>query len=113
MSQELTNLRKKQKQYSPEEKIGYLRRHLLEKEAVGKLCDEADMRPTVFYRWQEKLFIEGVKVFERGDSQAESRKTTEQEAKIERLEKKLQQKDEVLAEVMGEYIALKKATGGL
>jgi transposase len=111
VSQELTNLSKKQKKYTAQEKIGYLRKHLVEKEPVGKLCDEGTLSPTVFYRWQEKLFSEGAKLFERGEGLPEVRRT-EQE-KIERLEKKLQQKDEVLAELMAEYVALKKATGGL
>jgi len=88
--------------------MGYLRKHLLEKVPVGSLCDEGNLRPTVFYRWQEKLFTEGVKLFERGEAVVESRKT-EQET-IERLEKKLAQKDEVLAELMAEYVALKKKT---
>lgn len=111
MSQELTNLRKKQKKYSAQEKIGYLRKHLLEKEPVGKLCDEGGLSPTVFYRWQERLFTEGARLFEQNEAIPEARRT-EQE-KIERLEKKLQQKDEVLAELMAEYVALKKANGGL
>ena len=110
MSQELTNLRKVQKQYKPEEKISYIRKHLVEKVPVGRLCEEGGLRPTVFYRWQEKLFTEGSKLFERGESVTEARKT-EQET-IERLEKKLIQKDEVLAELMAEYVALKKKTGG-
>jgi transposase-like protein len=105
-------LSKKLRQYTGQEKIGYLRRHLLEKESVSKLCDEGGMRPTMFYRWQEKLFGEGTRLFERGDGGAETRKSQQQE-KVEKLEKKLQQKDEVLAELMAEYVALKKATGGL
>lgn len=103
-------MRKAQKQYKPEEKIGYIRKHLVEKVPVGRLCEEGGFRPTVYYRWQEKLFGEGVHLFERGESVTEARKT-EQET-IERLERKLAQKDEVLAELMAEYVALKKKTGG-
>jgi transposase len=109
VSQELTNLKKAQKKYTAQEKVGYLRRHLVEKDPVGKLCDEGGMRPTVFYSWQEKVFSDVANLFER--SEGESRKSEQQE-RIERLEKKLQQKDEVLAELMSEYVALKKELGG-
>jgi hypothetical protein len=36
-----------------------------------------------------------------------------QQERIEYLEKKIQRKDEVLAELMGEHIALKKSLGEL
>ena len=36
-----------------------------------------------------------------------------EQERIEYLEKKIQRKDEVLAELMGEHIALKKSLGGL
>ena len=46
-------MKKQRKQYAPEEKVAILRRHLLEKEPISKLCDEAGLQPTVFYRWQK------------------------------------------------------------
>jgi transposase len=33
-------MKKQRKQYAPEEKVAILRRHLLEKEPISKLCDE-------------------------------------------------------------------------
>jgi hypothetical protein len=39
------------KHYTPEEMLAILRRHLLEKEPILKLCDELSLQPTVFYRW--------------------------------------------------------------
>ena len=35
-------MKKQRKQYAPEEKVAILRRHLLEKEPISKLCDEVD-----------------------------------------------------------------------
>ena len=101
-------MRKSQRKYTPQEKMGYLRKHLVEKEPVGKLCDEAGMRPTVFYRWQDRLFGAGATLFEPGAGTVESHKV-EQE-KIERLEKRLQQKDEVLAELMAELRRAREVT---
>jgi len=47
---------KQRKHYAPEEKVAILRRHLLEKEPISKLCDEVGLQPTVFYRWQKEFF---------------------------------------------------------
>jgi len=102
-------LRKAQKQYSPEEKMALLRRHWVEKVPVSTLCDEAKIQPTVFYRWQEKLFKSAEAVFQRGVTSQQ----TEQQARVEKLEQKMRQKDEVIAELMTEHVALKKANGEL
>ena len=102
-------MKKTRKHYTGEEKVAILRRHLLEKEAISKLCDELGLQPTVFYRWQKEFFENGAVAFQakgRSDHQAE-------QERIEYLEKKIQRKDEVLAELMGEHIALKKALGEL
>lgn len=102
-------MKKQRKHYTAEEKVAILRRHLLEGAAVSALCDELGLQPTVFYRWQKELFENGAAAFQtnsRGHHQAE-------QERIEFLEKKIQRKDEVLAELMGEHIALKKELGEL
>jgi transposase-like protein len=102
-------VKKTRKNYTAEEKVAILRRHLLEKEAISKLCDELGLQPTVFYRWQKELFENGASAFQAkggSDHQAE-------QERILYLEKKIQRKDEVLAELMGEHIALKKELGEL
>src|SRR4051812_13235845 len=57
-------MKKQRKQYAPEEKVAILRRHLLEKEPLSKLCDEVGLQPTVFCRWQKKFFENGAAAFE-------------------------------------------------
>jgi hypothetical protein len=52
------------KAIAPEEKAAILRRHLLEKEPISKLCDEVGLQPTVFYRWQKEFFENGAAAFE-------------------------------------------------
>ena len=102
-------MRKPRKHYTGEEKVAILRRHLLEQEPVSKLCDELGLQPTVFYRWQKEFFENGAAAFQakgRADHPAE-------QERIEYLEKKIQRKDEVLAELMAEHIALKKDLGDL
>ena len=57
-------MKKQRKHYSPAEKVVILRRHLLEKEPISKLCDEVGLQPTVFYRWQKEFFENGAAAFE-------------------------------------------------
>ncbi len=103
-------MRKAQKQYSPGEKMALLRRHWVEKVPVSTLCDEAGIQPTVFYRWQEKLFKSAEAVFQRGGATSQQ---SQQQARVDRLELKMRQKDEVIAELMAEHVALKKEFGEL
>lgn len=97
------------KHYTPEEKMGILRRHLVEQIPVSQICDEHHLRPTVFYRWQKELFENGAAVFR---PNGKSQSTTETR-KIAVLEEKLQRKNEVVAELMEAHIQLKKSLGEL
>ena len=101
-------MKKQRKQYAPEEKVAILRRHLLEKEPISKLCDEVGLQPTVFYRWQKEFFENGAAAFEQ---KTRPNQSADQE-RIAYLEK-IQTKDEVLAELMTEHVALKKTLGEL
>ncbi len=97
-------MKKRRKHYTAEEKVAILRPHLLEQEPVSKLCEELRLQPAVFYGWQKESFENGAAASETG---ARVRHQAEQE-RLEYLEKKLQRKDEVLAELMEEHIALIK-----
>lgn len=97
----------KRKQYTPEEKVAILRRHLVDKEAVSDLCEEYGLQPTVFYRWQKAFFENGAQAFQR----AGDRQTAKLKGRIAELEEKLAKKNEVLGEVMEEMVALKKTNG--
>src|SRR5665811_406845 len=97
-------MRKPRKHFAAEEKVAILRRHLLDQEPISKLCDELGLQPTVFYRWQKEFFENGAAAFQ---TKARTNHPAEQE-RIDYLEKKIQVKDEVLAELMAEHVALKK-----
>jgi transposase len=102
-------MKKQRKRYTPEEKVAILRRHLLDKEPISKLCDELGLQPTVFYRWQKEFFENGASAFEQ---KRPNNRSAEQE-RIAYLEKKIQIKNEVLVELMAEHVALKKEIGEL
>ena len=100
-------MRKERKNYTAEEKVAILKRHLVDKEPISSLCDELALQPTVFYRWQKEFFENGVAAFQ---PKAGPNHSAVQE-RIDYLEKKIQTKDEVLAELMAEHVALKKSIG--
>jgi len=111
---------KQRRRFSGSEKMAILREHLIEKVPISEVCDKHGLQPTVFYQWQRKLFEDGAGLFDpRSSSSAgsaaasgsSSRRPSAQARKIEALQAKLRQKDEVLAELMGEHVALKKSLG--
>ena len=97
------------KNWTPEEKVAILKRHLVEKVPVSDLCDELGLNPTVLYGWQKQLFENGAAAFQN----SRGRQADRREQKIARLEAKLAQKNEVLAELMQEHVQLKKELGEL
>lgn len=97
-------MKKERKHYTAEEKVNILRRHLLDKVPVSDLCEGNGLQPTVFYRWQKEFFENGAAAFEAKERPA--RQVEEKQKRIEFLEKKVQTKDEVLAELMAEIVAL-------
>ncbi len=101
-------MRKKRHNYTPEEKVSILKRHLVERVPVSDLCDEYHLQPTVFYQWQKQFFENGVTAFTQGKEP--KRKETQ---RIEQLEEKLRKKHEVLSELMEEHVKLKKELGEL
>lgn len=99
---------KRRRQFEAAQKVAILREHLLEGRPISDICDGHDLSPNLFYRWQKEFFEGGHVVFERRGSDPAARKA---EKKITKLERKLQQKDSVLAELMAEYVAVKKTLG--
>ena len=66
-------MKNSRKHYTREEKVAILRRHLLEKEPMSKLCDELGLQPTVFYRWQKEFFENGAAALAEGAAKPLSR----------------------------------------
>jgi len=101
--------KRQRRHFTGPEKMAILRRHLLDKVPVSQLCDEQGIHPTLFYGWQKTHFENGAAVFDgprrngRPDGTAAKR--------VETLTDKLRRKDEVLSELMEEYVTLKKSLG--
>jgi len=104
-------MRKKRHNYTPEEKVFILKRHLVERVAVSDLCDEYQLQPKVFYSWQQQFFENGAAAFIRNGNDRAAKLKEEQ--RLQQLEEKLRRKHEVLSELMEEHIKLKKELGEL
>ena len=91
-------MKRKKKQYTAEEKVAILRKHLLDKVAVSDVCEEYGVRPGVFYRWQKASFENGAQAFQHGQEQ----QTAQLKERIAELEAKLTKKNEVLGAIDGE-----------
>lgn len=98
---------RKRKQYQAAEKVGIIRQHLIENRSVSDICDEYKIAPSVYYRWQKQFFEGGEAAFETTKKTAVTRLQQE----VQELEEKLARKDEVLGEVLEEYVTLKKSVG--
>lgn len=102
-------MKKKRYNYTPQEKVAILKRHLIDRIAVSDLCDEYQLQPKLFYNWQRQFFENGASAFIHDNGHQKRR----EEQRIEQLEAKLQRKNEVLSELMEEHIQLKKELGDL
>ena len=102
-------MKKKRKHYRPDEKVSMIRRHLIDGVQVSDLCEEHELRPTVYYRWQKEFFEGGVAAFEKDSA----REINHLKRLIKEKEDQLRRKNEVLAEVMEEYVDCKKKSGAL
>jgi transposase len=84
-------MKKQRKHYTPEEKVAILRRLLLDKEPISKLCDELGLQPTAFYRWQKEFFENGAAAFQ----QKRPTNHSAEREQITYLERKTQTKENV------------------
>ncbi|ARM30808.1 transposase [Prosthecochloris sp. HL-130-GSB] len=102
-------MRKQRKNYTSQEKVFIIKRHLVDQVPVSDLCDEYNLQPNVFYRWQKEFFENGSAAFKKKNT----RKTSSEQQRIEQLEAKLRNKNDVLSELMEEHVKLKKDLGDL
>jgi transposase-like protein len=101
--------KKKRNRFAPPEIVAILRLHLLERTPISDLCDQHDIHPTVFYRWQKQFFENGAAAFE----SRRRRAGDDKDRRITLLQQKLQRKNEVLSELLEEHINLQKELGEL
>ena len=97
--------------FSAEQKAQVVRRHLAGKEPVSKLAEELQIQPSLIHLWVNQVLTQAERAFERspGNGRIEHAK----DRRIEQLQAKLVQKNEVIAELMEDNVRSKKAAGDL
>ena len=105
-------MKKPRRRFGTDQKATILKRYLVDKVPISDLCDEYAIKPNQVYAWQKILFDHAETTFRQAAGRAAS-KASAQEEKIARLENKLQQKNEVISELMEENVRAKKANGEL
>lgn len=107
---ESSSSKRERRHFSGPQKMAIVKAHLIDGKSVADLCDQHGIQPTQFYQWQKQLFENGDAAFERKRKPGAK---SPQDRKIEQLEAKLINKNEVIAELMEENVKAKKANGEL
>lgn len=94
----------KRKRVNASEKIMILKEHLENNIQIGELAEKYQVHPNAIYSWKKALFEKGEILFENQKGKSDKKV----EDKISRLEKKLREKDNVIGEIVGDNIRLKK-----
>ena len=74
---------------------------------VSQVCEDLGIHPNQYYEWQKQAFSSLPHVFSRDTIRHEGSHQRE----VDNLKSKLSQKDELIAELLTEHIALKKKLG--
>jgi len=98
------------KRYTAEEKIKILRELQEDGKSISQVSEEYGIHPNNIFKWRKQHLEMGVQGFQtrRKDITAKAK-----DRKIAALEDKLKHKDEVIAELAEELLALKKKNSGL
>ena len=100
----------KRKRYAAEEKMKILRDVLEDGKPISQVAEAYGIHPNNILNWRKQLFEGGVQTFQikRMDISGKA-----EERKITSLEEKIKHKDEIIAELAGELLELKKNYSGL
>jgi transposase-like protein len=100
----------KRKRYTAEEKLKILREVVEENKPVSQVAEQYELHPNCIFKWRKLFLEEGSHVFQvkRPDISKKADKR-----KIELLEERLKQKDEAIAFLAEELLAIKKKSPGL
>lgn len=109
----MSNSSRSRRQFTTEQKVALLRRHLVDKEAVSKICEDEKLQPSLFYQWMRQAFENLGASLGPTVANETSKREKELAAKTKELEARLVKKDNVIAEVTEELVKTKKELGEL
>ncbi len=97
----------KRKKFTSKEKVIIIKKVLVEKKELSNICDENQISPSQFYKWQKDFFENSFDAFER----VRKNKSNKEEKKVKQLNEKVANQAQVISELMQEHLALKKSLG--
>jgi transposase-like protein len=103
-------MRQSRRHFSTSQKAQIVRRHVSGKEPVSNLADEFGLQPSQIHTWVKQVLDQAERAFEHATGQP-PRIEQIKDRKIEHLQAKLAQKNEVIAELMEDHVKLKKELG--
>ena len=102
--------------FSADQKAEVVRRHLRDKVPVSDLAEELSVQPSQIHQWVNTVLAQAEQAFVKTSKQSQRQLARQEELRqqrIRRLEKKLDLKNEVIAELMEENVKAKKENGDL
>jgi transposase-like protein len=93
--------------FTSEEKVRLIKEHLVDKVPLSEICTRVGLQPSQFYLWQQDFFRRAQDIFNRQPDGS----TLRQDKQVAALEAKLVRRDEALAELMQDHVALRKKLG--
>jgi transposase-like protein len=103
----------KRRHFTPEQKAQVVRRHLSGKEPVSSLAEELGVQPSQIHAWVNQVLAQAEKAFEKSAHNGRERAEKAKDQRIEQLQAKITQKNEVIAELMEANVRAKKELGEL
>ena len=100
----------KRKHTTPEQKVLILRELLENQTPISQLAEKYQVHANDIYNWKKKLFEQAADDIFKFKYRVN---TDKEEEKNNVLKQKIQQKDEVIAELVQENITLKKNSDGM
>lgn len=98
------------KHYTAEQKVMILRELLENNVPISQLAEKYQVRPNDIYNWKKKLFETATEIFT--PKPLNSKQTSAEQKKIEKLQAKLKDRDEAISYLLRENIEIKKSISG-
>ena len=99
--------RRPRRRFTDVQKTKAVLSHVQDGVPVSQVCENLGIHPNQYYEWQKQAFSSLPYGFYRDAIRQERSRQRE----VDNLKSKLSQKDEVIAELLTEHIALKKRLG--
>lgn len=107
---------RQRRHFTADQKAQLVRRHLRDKVPVSDLAEEMGIQPSQIHQWVNTVLSQAEQAFSKAGKQSKRTFAKQEEARqrrIEKLEAKLNLKNEVISELMEENVKSKKENGEL